>query len=117
MSTDYDVNISTDALKGIEGIVDDAFERMSTSAKTVGNQGEAIAVAYKGTGTATAMDSYSNLAGAGQALSDALEGLKSDLNLTGEQGHETNQQADDAMRKGASGGGGQSGAVYSGMQA
>lgn len=117
MSGDYDVNISTEALKSIEGIVDDAYDRMSASAKTVGNQGEMIAAAYRGTGTGTAMESYSNLAGAGTALSNALEGLKTDLNLTGEHGHETNQQAEDAMRAGASGGGGQSSAVYGGMQA
>ncbi|MEU2721534.1 aliphatic sulfonate ABC transporter substrate-binding protein [Streptomyces smyrnaeus] len=115
MSGDYDVNISTEAVKGIEGIVDDAFERMRTSAKTVGSQGEQIAMAYKGSGTATAMDSYSNLAGAGTALSDALEGLKSDLNLTGEHGHETDDRANQAMQQAA--GGGVASGVQSGMRA
>ncbi|MGD9483857.1 aliphatic sulfonate ABC transporter substrate-binding protein [Streptomyces sp. TRM70308] len=100
--SEYDVNVSTGRLKEIEGIVADAFDRMAQSAKTIGAQGDAISVAYRGSGTATAMDSYGNLAGAGTALSDALQGLKDDLGLTGEHGHETDQAAQEAMHRGAS---------------
>ncbi|MCZ7413901.1 MULTISPECIES: aliphatic sulfonate ABC transporter substrate-binding protein [unclassified Streptomyces] len=109
--TDYDVNVSTERLKEIEGIVTDAFDRMAQSAKTVGGQGEQIAVAYQGSGTETAMDTYSNLAGAGNALSEALEGLKDDLGLTGEHGHET----DEAARQAMSGANGVSSQVTAGM--
>ncbi|MFE7136686.1 aliphatic sulfonate ABC transporter substrate-binding protein [Streptomyces sp. NPDC057644] len=108
---EFDVNVSTERLKEIEGIVMDAFDRMAQSAKTVGSQGEQISLAYQGSGTATAMDTYTNLAGAGKALSDALEGLKSDLGLTSEHGHET----DDAARQAMSGANGVSSGVANGM--
>lgn len=110
MAQEHDVNISTEAVKAIEGIVDDAYEQMATSAQKVGSQGEEIANAYRGSGTAIAMESYANLGQAGKALSDALDSLKSDLNITGEQGHETNQRAESEMRKAA---GNQ---AYQGMQ-
>ncbi|MEE1926731.1 aliphatic sulfonate ABC transporter substrate-binding protein [Streptomyces sp. TRM 70351] len=100
--TEFDVNVSTDRLKEIEGIVADAYDRMTQSAKTIGAQGEQVALAYRGAGTATAMDNYANLAGAGSALGEALDGLKSDLNLTGEHGQETDVQAQDAMRRAGS---------------
>lgn len=108
---DFDVNVSTGRLKEIEGIVMDAFDRMAQSAKTVGGQGEQIGLAYQGSGTATAMDTYANLAGAGTALGDALQGLKDDLGLTGEVGHET----DDAARQTMSGANGVSSGVTAGM--
>ncbi|OEU96386.1 WXG100 family type VII secretion target [Streptomyces oceani] len=111
MSGEYDVNVSTEALKAIEGIVADAYDRMETAATTIRNQGGQLALSYVGSGSAAGQENYENLAGAGTALSNALEGLKADLNITSEHGHETDQQAQQQMR-GATGQG-----VYQGMRA
>ncbi|ORT60531.1 hypothetical protein [Streptomyces sp. CB03238] len=101
MSSEYNVNVNTDVLRGIEGIVNDAFDRMTTSAKTIGAQSDAVGVAYRGSGTATAMDTYTNLSGAAQALGEALSGLRDDIGLTGEHGHATDQEAQAATARGA----------------
>lgn len=119
MSDEYDVNVGTEALKAIEGIVDDAFERMQESSTIIGAQGDNVTTAFSSSGTAVAQGTYADLASVGRALAEELEGLRSDLNLTGEQGHNTDEQVQQAQTSAAGGGagGGQAGDIQLGMRA
>jgi uncharacterized protein YukE len=101
VSNEHNVNVSTEELSRIERIVADAFDRMNASASKVNSQAHAAAVAYKGSGTATVTDSYTNLGGAGKALGEALDGLLSDIGATSTIAHETDANAQQAAHQGA----------------
>lgn len=104
MAGDHNVNISTEEVSRIESIVSDAFERMNTSASNIKAQADAAGLAYKGSGTGTMIDSYTNLGGAGKTLGDALNGLLSDLGATNKAAHETDDSTSQAASQGAAGG-------------
>jgi uncharacterized protein YukE len=101
MTTQHNVNISTEEVGRIEKIVADAMDRMASSAVKVHSQADASAVAYRGSGTATVVDSFTNLGGAGKALSNALNGLLSDLGATNATAHEMDASTAQAARAGA----------------
>jgi hypothetical protein len=97
----HNVNISTDEVGRIQKIVADAMDRMAASAVKVHGQAEVSSMAYRGSGTATVVDSYTNLGGAGKALSHALNGLMSDLGATNATAHEMDASTAQAARAGA----------------
>ena len=101
MTGQHNVNISTEEVGRIEKIVADAVDRMADSALKVHGQAEASAVAYLGSGTATVVDSFTILGGAGKALSNALNGVLGDLGATTATAHEMDAGTAQSARAGA----------------
>lgn len=94
-----EVKLSPEEVDRVKGIIAQAYADMEQVATGIGGHAGTMPVAYQGSGTATAVQTYENLGRAGQALARALDGLSQDLGVTANTGRETDDAAHGALNR------------------
>lgn len=98
-----EVKLDPEEAELVKGVIAQAYEEMETQARAIGGQGDAISVAYQGSGTGRAVDTYASLGGAGAALAAALDALSQDLGVTVAEGRDMDSNALAAINRGGAG--------------
>ncbi|GAA1922869.1 hypothetical protein GCM10009716_34150 [Streptomyces sodiiphilus] len=102
MSTD-EIKLSPEELERVQGIIGQAYTDMEEVALGIGGHSGSVMSAYRGSGSARAMETYEDLGRAGRALADALDGLSRDVGLTSQTGRETDIEAQAAVNRAGTG--------------
>lgn len=92
-----EVKLAPEEVRRVSGIVNQAYADMDAVATGIGAHAGAVAGAYNGSGTATAMENYENLGRSGRALAHALDAISASLGLTAVTGEETDEAARGAV--------------------
>jgi hypothetical protein len=97
-----DVHLEPDEARLVESVINEVVGNTEEIARGLAAHGETIQGALRGSGTATAADTYSILGGAGRLLSEHLNKLREDLGLSITTGEETDLDVDQQVRAGNS---------------